>query len=269
MTTAVDEEALYLRDGNAFVGTLLTQGGWDPKGANGGTVLALLGQCLDEVPSLVPMTVSRVTADLVRPVPIGVPLHVTSSVLREGKKIQLVELVLRQGDVEHVRVSALRLRDEDLSAVELPPSTTVARPAEALPPPEQATSIRTLTEEVPGFLRAVDMRRATATDGSGEGCWIRLMVPVVAGEPVSTTARLTVTVDYVNLIGVAGHPGNVTLINPDVSAHLLRAPRSEWVAVTGATRFNGAMGRGVSTGTLSDGDGVFGVASVSQLIQPR
>ena len=266
---AGDDEALYLRDGDAFVGTMLTQGGWDPKGANGGTVLALLGQCLDEVPSLVPMTVSRFTADLVRPVPIGQPLHITSTIVREGKKIQLVEMVLRHGDVEHVRVSALRLRDEDLTAIDLPPSTTDARPAATLPPPEQAASIRALTPQVPGFLRAVDMRRATATDGSGEGCWIRLLVPVVAGEPVSPTARLTVTVDYVNLIGVAGHPGNVTLINPDVTAHLLRAPTSEWVAVTGATRFNGAMGRGVSTGTLSDDDGVFGFASVSQLIQPR
>jgi hypothetical protein len=62
----MEAAALYLRDGSSDVGTMLTQGGWDPKGASGGAVLALLGQCLDEVPTLVPMSVSRLTADLVR-----------------------------------------------------------------------------------------------------------------------------------------------------------------------------------------------------------
>ena len=90
----MEAEALYVRDGDGFVGTILTQGGWDPQGANGGTVLALLGQCLEEVPSLVPMGVSRITADLVRPVPLGRRLHVTHSILREGKKIQVVLLQL-------------------------------------------------------------------------------------------------------------------------------------------------------------------------------
>ena len=30
---------MYVRDGDAYVGTILTQGGWDPAQANGGTVL--------------------------------------------------------------------------------------------------------------------------------------------------------------------------------------------------------------------------------------
>jgi hypothetical protein len=61
----------------------------------------------------------------------------------------------------------------------------------------------------------------------------------------------------------------VTMINPDVSAHLLRPPVGEWVAVTGDTRFQPTLGRGISLAELSDEQGVFGVASVSQLLQPR
>ena len=65
------------------------------------------------------------------------------------------------------------------------------------------------------------------------------------------------------------HPGRVTMINPDVTAHVLRPPAGEWMAITGETRFNPASVGGVSTAQLSDADGVFAVASTSQLIQPR
>ncbi len=34
------------------------------------------------------------------------------------------------------------------------------------------------------------------------------------------------------------------MINPDVTAHFLRHPTSEWVAITGDTRFNPSLGRG-------------------------
>jgi hypothetical protein len=267
----MEAEALYLRDGSSYVGTILTQGGWDPNGANGGTVLALLGQCLDQVPTLVPMSVSRITADLVRPVPLGRRLEVTSAILREGKKIQVVQLLLSdvQADLELVRVTALRLRDADLRDQPVPPSTTDARPAEALLPPERSVSIREVSPHQPGFLRAVDLRRTRSEDGSVRGSWLKLDVPVVAGEPTTPNAHLACAIDYANLVGLDGPTLEMTMINPDVTAHLLRPPAGEWIAVTGDTRFEPARGRGVSLAQLSDADGVFGVASTSQLVQPR
>jgi hypothetical protein len=263
----MEAEAMYVPDGGGYVGTILTQGGWDPNVANGGTVLALLGHCLDEVPTLVPMTLSRFTADLHRPVPMGQRLHVEASVVREGKKIQVVQLLLLAGDVEHVRVTALRLRDDAVDGA--PADTTAARPGDALLPPEASMDLREMTPSVPGFLRAVEMRRAATVDGTTTGAWLRLRVPVVAGAPVSPAARLTVIFDYANLIGMAGHPSEVTMINPDVTAHVLRPPTSDWTAITGDTRFNPALGRGLSSATFSDIDGVFAVGSTSQLIQPR
>ena len=153
-------------EGDTFVGTDLVQGGWDPRHANGGAVLALLGHCLDEVPSLVPMTISRLTVDLVRPVPLGRPLRVSSSVLREGKKIQVVEVRLLVDDVLHVRATALRLRDADLTGAAVPASTTTDRPADALVGPEGSVAFGS-EPGAPGFLRAVDMRRAPRLDGTG------------------------------------------------------------------------------------------------------
>lgn len=156
--------------------TILTQGGRDPGAANGGTVLALVGHCLDEVPTLVPMTLSRFTADIHRPVPIGRRLHVVSTVIREGKKVQIVQLQLVDGDVELVRVSALRIRDEAVAAID-PTSTSDARPADSMVPPEQSIDIRSMTPQMPGLLGAVDMRRAKAVDGRSTWTWVRLTAP--------------------------------------------------------------------------------------------
>jgi hypothetical protein len=265
----MEEQALYVRDGDGYVGTILTQGGWDPDGANGGTVLALLGHCVEDVPTLVPMSISRFTADLVRPVPLGRRLHVRSTVLREGKKIQVVQLVLEAGDVEHVRAMVLRVREAVLTGLEVPPSTTDARPADALVPPEQSIELREVSPSQPGFLRAVDLRRARTADGAGTGSWLRLTTAVVAGEPVRPTARLALAVDFANLAGMDGPVTALTMINPDVTAHVLRPPVGEWVAVTGDTRFHAALGRGISYAQLSDEDGLFAISSTSQLIQPR
>jgi hypothetical protein len=266
----VEGLALFVRDGDGYVGTSLTQGGWDPGAANGGTVLALLGQHLHGVPALVPMGLSRFTADLVRPVPLGRRLHVEHRLLREGKKIQLVELLLLVDGVEHVRATALRVREADLRAQPgLPASTTDDRPAAALTPPEATTSLRDLNPSVPEFLRGVDMRKASGPDGSPTGSWVRLEAEVVAGEGVNPTARLAFAFDFANLIGVVPEMGLLSMINPDVTAHVLRPPVGEWVAVTGDTRFQATTGRGVSTATLSDLDGPFAFASTSQILQPR
>lgn len=259
---------MFERDGDAFVGTLLTQGGWDPGAANGGTVLALIGHCLDEVPTLVPMTLSRFTADIHRPVPLGVRLHVESSVLREGKKIQIVQLLLVADDLELVRVSALRIRNATVGEGVLT-STTDARPADSLAAPEDAMDIAEIAPHMPGFLGAVDMRRAQASGSGATGTWIRLIAPVVAGSPISPSARLAAMFDFANLIGMNQHHTSVTMINPDVTAHVLRLPSGEWVAITGDTHFNTALGRGVSTATFSDADGVFAFASISQILQMR
>jgi hypothetical protein len=266
----MEDQALFVRDGDSYVATILTQGGWDPTTSNGGTVLALVGQHLDSVPTLVPMTLSRFTADLVRPVPIGRRLRIRSEVIREGKKIQVVGLhVVDDDDLELARVTALRLRDDGSLDSVVPADTTAHRPADDLVGPEEATSFTALMPEVPGFLRAIDMRRAPTRDGTGLGAWIRLGADVVAGEPTTDTARITYTFDFANLVGLKAFIGEATMINPDVNAHVLRPPTGEWIAITGDTRFDGAIGRGVSDAVLSDDRGVVAVVSTSQLVQRR
>ena len=123
-------------------------------------------------------------------------------------------------------------------------------------------------EGVAAFLvHGAELRRdLEATDGPA-CAWVRLRVPVVAGEPVRQTSRTTVVMDCINLLGVTGLPAGTTAINPDVSAHVMRPVSGEWVALVGDTRFDRRVGHGFSSATLADERGVFGAASTSQVLQ--
>jgi hypothetical protein len=264
-----EEQALYIRDGDAFVGTRCTKGPWH-DGQSGGAVLALLGHVLEDVPTLPSMSLTRLTVDIVRPVPVGERLFVEAEVLREGKKIQVVDLALRAGDTVTTRARALRIRDRDVRPPKgLPFSTDLANPSAQLPPPEDLEGVDH-RPGTPEFLRyGAELRRTRQPLNGVHAIWCRLRVPVVAGEPVRATSRAALPLDLGNMIGVDLDPARASSINPDVSGHLCRAPVGEWIALTGHTYYSHAVGHGVSMATMSDAEGVFGVTSTSQLLDPR
>ena len=265
-----DDRALYFPDGEGYVATLRTQGGWNPEHQHGGPVQALLARAVEQTPTLVPMSVTRLTHDLFRPVPIGPRLTVSTEIVREGKKIQVVDAVLRVGEVEHARTRALRLRDDDLS--DLPGMLDAADPGPELPWAEEleATWLRGIAG-LPGFLDAIELRRfpgpAAPKASTPPGC---------ASPNRSFPARrrrrcssLSVAADFTNLIGATFDAHKVTGINPDLNLHLVRPPRDDWIAVVGESRLGLTTGIGVSQAQLHDRSGVCAVASNSSLIQRR
>ena len=256
-----------MRDGDAYVATDATRGAWH-DGQAGGAVLALLGHVLEDVATLAAMSLTRLTVDIVRPVPVGVPLRVTTDVVREGKKIQLVDLAVVAGDLVTTRARALRVRDRDVSGIAgVPVSTTTANPSAALPPPEGLASVEHREGVAEFLISGAEMRRSEEPIDGVHAVWCRLRVPVVAGEPVRASSRAALPLDIVNMLGVTHlDPAVASSINPDVTGHLSRAPVGEWVAITGNTHYDHGVGHGVSIGVLSDAVGTFGVASTSQIL---
>jgi acyl dehydratase len=263
--------SLFVRDGEGFVGTECTGSAWDPSTQSGGAVLALLGHVLEDVPTLVPMSLTRLTVDIVRPVPVGQRLDIGAEIVREGKKIQLVDLVVTAGDVVTTRARALRVRDRDVAGLPgMATSTTDVNPTVSIPPPEAVPAV----EPPPGmcdFLRlGAEVRRTDEAVGGVHVAWCRFRVPVIDGEPIRATSRAALPLDVVNMLGVRDlDPRVASSINPDVSGHLSRAPVDEWVALTGNTHYDHGVGHGVSMAVLSDSAGAFGVTSTSQLLDPR
>jgi hypothetical protein len=263
-----EAEALYIRDGDAFVGTAYTQGAWGHGGQAGGAVLALLGHVLEDVPTLTAMSLTRLTVDIVRPVPVGQRLKVATDVLREGKKIQVVDLILSAGDEVTTRARALRIRDRDVAGLEdLPISTSDLNPSASVPRPEELNGVDHLPS-IPAFLKhGCELRRTLEPVDGIHVVWCRLRIPVVAGEPLHAASRAAAPLDLVNMMGVRLDKRRVTSINPDVTGHLCRGPVGEWVALTGHTYYSHGVAHGVSMAVMSDQAGVFGVTSTSQILE--
>jgi hypothetical protein len=258
-------DALFHVDGDRHVPTELTRGPWDPNAMHGGAPAALLAraiECFEPGPA---NHVARLTIELLRPVPLT-PLSVTTRMIRPGKRVQLVESSLSDGEREVVRATGLRLR---VAPVDLPAG---AAPAYPVPPLGRIVPRQREGEERPiSFGDAMDFRAVRGwPDERGPGvCWFRLSVPTIAGEENSPLIRVAAAADFGNGISSPlGWDQGWTFINPDLTVYLHRLPEGEWVGLDALT-VPEAEGIGMAESVLFDEQGRIGRAVQSLLLDRR
>ena len=239
--------------------TPLSQSGWYEDGQHGGLVAGLLARAVEAVPTLTPMEVARLTVDIFRVVP-TVPLRVATSILREGKRIQLVRAHLRAGHTEVAQATAMRLRVADRP----PPRAALPDPSLLPVPVAEASPVdmERVGVGVSGRLyfhrHGVEMRQAEGEfDQPGPGAvWIRILTPLVAGEELTPLLRAVISADHGNGISKV-LPTSWVFMNADLNVHLLRMPDGEWVGLRSAAWF-ADLGRGLAHSQLFDAAGAIG-----------
>ena len=87
-------DAVFHLDGERHVPTELARGPWDPGAQHGGAAAAILGRAVERFQPELGLAVTRITFELLRPVPLA-PLVVTTAMTRPGKRVQLVTASLR------------------------------------------------------------------------------------------------------------------------------------------------------------------------------
>lgn len=260
-----------LPEADHFQPSPLTGGPWDPKSQHGGPVSGLLAHAIDRVPAPVPMRIVRLTVEMFRGVPLT-PLRIETRLVRAGKRIQGLEANLFDGTTQVARATALRMRrSADLSdqASDAPLDPGLGRPPEDGSPLLDPRRFTEGTILLPGFIRAVDI----ATDppkiaGLPGNAWTRLLCRVVEGEDPSPTVRLATLVDFASGTGSALDYGRYTSINPDLSIHVLREPRTAWLGLRGYTWFS-ADGVGQSSAGVYDEEGLVARVQASLLLERR
>jgi hypothetical protein len=265
-------EAPYLPTARPDVlqSTPLAQAGWYSDGQHGGVVSSLLGRMIESVPTLEPMDTARLTVELFRVIPI-VPLRLATRIVRQGKRIQMVEASAFDPEgTELARAVGLRLRraELDLPGEALTPPLDLPQPDDIERPDMGHWGIGG-SEKILYHRQAIDVREI---DGGfnkmGPGAlWMRVVRPLVAGEPVSPLTRAVVTGDFVNGLSRLVEPSRFVFMNADLTIHLHRLPVGEWVGAEAQSRYD-PVGRGVATGRLFDTLGEVGRSTQTLFIAP-
>jgi acyl-coenzyme A thioesterase PaaI-like protein len=262
MSAAASNHAIFVQDGVAFVATELARGPWSPDSQHGGAAAALLMREFERLdgPGLV---LARVTYEFVRPVPLG-DLNVAASVIRPGKRVQLLEGSIQTPDGTDVVIArALRIRAADPEV----PTTESAPP----PGPEQGRDNEFRSPYRPMFAPDAIEIKFVRGEFHGRGpatAWFRLRAPVVAGEQPSPLQRLAAAGDFGNGISSTLSWDEYLFINPDLTLYIDREPVGEWIGLESRT-WIAKDGVGTAESVLYDELGRVGRATQSLLIARR
>jgi hypothetical protein len=225
-------QAVFEVDGERVVPSELARGPWSPHHQHGGAPSALLAGAVERAEPRDAAHVARLTIDLTRPVPLH-PLRLETRVRRPGRKVQLIEAALLDGDVEVALCRALRVREQ---ALDLPEAGTSL--PDGVASPDASTPVTFAMPDRPmGFWQTMDIRvaRGTMLEHGPATVWFRFGAEVVAGEPPTPLQRVAAAADFGNGISPAFDRERFSFINADLSIHLHRMPVGEWVGLDART----------------------------------
>lgn len=273
-------ESFYVADGDGFVATELTRGPWDPGSQHAGPPAALIGRQIEGIGSQAPMRVGRITLEILRPVPIS-RLRVEAEVVRPGRRVELVEARLFEGETLLIRASAWRLRS---GSIDLPsglsgadgqgdPGETAStlRPGFAPPGPAEVVERDYFpTGDAVGYHTAMEYRFCAGgfLEPGPAMAWMRMRCPLVSGEQPSPLQRVLAAADSGNGVSAALDWRRWLFINVDLTVHLHRLPVGEWVCLDAVT-IPEPDGVGLADTALYDELGPLGRAAQTLLVQPR
>jgi len=251
------------------VATEHARGPWDPGACHGGPVAAMLVRASSGVEPAEPdrWQLARITVELVRPVPVGEPLTVAAELERPGRNVSLVAATLQDGAGRVVaRSRALRVRTAEvpLRGGHLPEPPFGPAGVGRVERPSWSS------EHLAFHNAAVEMRfvHGTFAAPGPVSAWMRVAVPLLPGSPLTGPERAVATADFGNGVSSELDPDEFTYVNPDLTVHLLRAPRGEWIGMRSSSQY-GPLGAGLAESALFDADGRVGRSVQSLLVAAR
>ena len=247
-------EASFAADGDRLVPSASARSPWSDEMVNGHHVGGLVAWGVQRDSPEPDLQLSRLTVDMVRPVPMR-PLRVVTHRVRDGRRLRAVDVSVQDGDVEVARGSALLLRRS-----EHPGGEPWAPEPWEVPPPESV-------EGGTGGAMSFEIRRIADWNGRRGRVWLRERVEFVAGEPLTPLLRAALMADFANPLGNSGRDG-LEFINADLTLYLAREPRGEWIGLESAGHL-GAGGVGVGTSWMYDRDGRIGHCVAAALADLR
>lgn len=276
--------SVFRTEGASFVPTEQARGPWDPQALHGGAPAALIASAFERHEPGAELRIGRLSFEFLRPIPLA-PLTLATEIVRPGRRVQELRAELRAGEETIVRAGALRVQpvpreavaaaEEAAAELEADSGEAVAeepRADVAMPPREQGKPMKFSlndSDDAAFAGTAMEMRWLNEPWRLGPGrVWQRLRYPLLDDRPASPLARLAATADFCNGVSATLRFDRFLFINADLSIHLHREPRGEWIGLDARTRLHEG-GSAISEGVLHDEHGVVGRAFQTLVVQPR
>jgi len=266
--------SVFRLDGASFVPTEHASGPWDPRALHGGAPAALITAAFERVEPGPGLPIARLAFELLRPVPLA-PLTLATQIVRPGRRVQELAAELRCKGELICRASALRVQaiapdlPADRPSAAEPPDTY---PERRMPGPEDGRPVRFALDDATreSFAStAMEMRWIGDPDELGPArVWMRVRLPLVGDERASALASLAATADFGNGISAELSFARFLFINADLTIHLHRQPRGEWIGLDARTILR-RSGTGVAESVIHDLDGPVGWAFQTLVVQAR
>jgi acyl-coenzyme A thioesterase PaaI-like protein len=272
-------ESIFIpsRDGR-YEPTEHARGPWDPRALHGGAPAALIARAFERLEPGAELPIARLGFEFLKPIPLA-PLTLRTRIVRKGRRVQelAAELTAASGggapdhgevDEELVcRASALRLQPVP---GDLPNSGSA--PPEEMPGPEHGEAVEYALNRAAGTsLATTGMEMSWLTDPWDQGpgkVWMRLRHPLLPNEPTTPLTRLVATADFGNGVSAVLPFEEYLFINADLTIHLWRTPRGEWIGLDAHTLLQSG-GIGTAESVLHDEHGAVGRAFQTLVVQPR
>lgn len=226
---------------------------WNNQAQNGVALAGLAAHLLDQVPSLAPMHPARIQIDLLGAVPMK-PLRPHIRIVREGTRIQNVELELRHADRAWVRATMLRVRTVETPEISSPPTHAF--------PEEPPSAIGRLA-----FIEGHRCRGSWNQTGPG-AMWLRTRIGVVEGQALCPLELLVMAADFGTGTAPLLPRTQWNMANVELSLHLTRQPVGEWILLDAISESSG-NGIGLNHVRLGDRHGMMGFSHQTLFLEPR
>ena len=257
LTVETELRHIFERDGDVYVPTALATGPWDRRLQSGVVLNALIAHEIERTPSPAPMVTSRLLLDIMKPT-LMAPVAARVTVVREGKRLQLLDVELVQDGAVTARASALRVRIGESPATDAP--------RHALPPP----GLPSLNSERSPMRHISETQlESGGLEVRGPGVvWARIAGEIVPGTPISPFVQLAMAADFGSGTSSYVDWREWSFANVDISLHLTRMPEGEWVRIAAET---GGAGNGIAVvhSRLADEAGEIGHAHQTLFLDRR
>lgn len=271
MTKSIPPGAFAALEAHHYRASALTRGPWHPEHQHAGPPIALVCRAVEAVAAEHGLThISRLTANLLRPVPIGdVAIEVATDYA--GRNAGHYSAQLLAGGKCVARFTALAQRESEVALPSTLPADPPGHPPPRLPagPEHSPEGVFPFAGKHVGYADLVETRVASGNMFNGPcAIWFRLRHALLEGETPSVYQRIAVAADSGNGISAALDFKKYLFVNSDLTINLLRRPRGQWVCVDARTHL-GPDGCGVAASNLFDTDGLIGMATQSLSIRAR